>query len=90
METAPGSPSQALQQIKQAVGQAQAAGGVPSQAQGSLNQAIGTLQQEVSSGGSVAQGVSQLRQALTTPGLSQTLVSEVNSLIQYLSASSGS
>jgi hypothetical protein len=90
MATAPSSPSQALQQIQQAIGQAQAAGGVPSQAQGSLNQAVGTLQQEISSGGSVSPGISQLRQALTTPGLSQTLVSQVNSLIQYLSPSSGS
>lgn len=90
LATAPTSPSQALQQVQQAVSQAQAAGQIPSQAQGSLNQAIGTLQQEISSGGSVQQGVTQLRQALSSPGLSQTLVSQINSLIQYLAGTSGS
>jgi tRNA A-37 threonylcarbamoyl transferase component Bud32 len=90
LATAPSSPSQALQQVQQAVSQAQAAGQIPSQAQGPLNQAIGTLQQEISSGSSVQQGVTQLRQALNSPGLSQTLVSQINSLIQYLAGSSGS
>ncbi len=90
LATAPSSPSQALQQVQQAVSQAQAAGQIPSQAQGPLNRAIGTLQQEISSGSSVQQGVTQLRQALNSPGLSQTLVAQINSLIQYLAGSSGS
>lgn len=90
LATAPTSPSQALQQIQQAVSQAQGAGQIPASAQGPLNQAIGTLQQEISSGGSIQQGVGQLRQALTAPGLPASFVSEVNGLIQYLSVHSGS
>ena len=90
LATAPGTPSQALQQIQQAVSQAQGAGQIPASAQGPLNQAIGTLHQEISSGGSVTQGVGQLRQALGAPGLPESFVSQINSLIQYLTAKSGS
>jgi hypothetical protein len=90
LATAPGSPSQALQQIQQTVSQAQSAGQIPQQAQGPINQAVSTLQQEIGSHSSVQQGVSQLRAALNASGVPAGFRQQISQLMSYLTVGQGS
>lgn len=90
LATAPAGPSQALQQIKQSVGQAEAAGQIPQQAQGPINQAVNTLQQEIGSNSSLQQGISRLLGALNGTGVPAGLRERINQLIPYLTIGSGS
>jgi hypothetical protein len=88
--TVPGTPSQALQRIREALGTAQSSGELPGSAQAGISRAISILRQEVSSGGPAAVGIAQLRESLQAAGVSATLLAQINELIPYLVAHQGS
>ncbi len=90
LATAPNSPGEALTQIKRTVSQAESNGQIPQKARGPLSGAINTLQGEIDHGGSVQQGIAELRAALNTPGVPAGFVTQINELIPYLEQVRGS